>query len=91
MIVDLDFSCVPISRRDLLLFVKNRIFIKDLESPLILFYFIWKMKNKIRKKTLKKCDFIVLEKHIFEKLEPKSKDQVTYWEGTSKRQHLSKH
>ena len=30
------------------------------------------------------------EKHVFEKPESKFEDQVTYWEGTSMRYHLSK-
>ena len=28
---------------------------------------------------------LILEKHVFEKPESRSGDQVTYWEGTSKR------
>ena len=81
--MDRYFSCAsPLDRRNLFLFGEKFIFGKKLESPLILFYF--KIENKTRKKTLKN-DSKVLEKHVFEKPESRSGNQVTYREGTSKR------
>ena len=59
-----------------LAFIGENFVLKKSELPLILFYF--KRENKIRKKTLKNCDSIVLEKHIFEKPESRFEDQVTY-------------
>ena len=76
------FTCAPTCWRDSLFNDGKFVLVKS-KLPLILFYF--KRENRIRKKTLKKCDSIVLEKHIFEKPKSKFGDQVTYREGTSKR------
>ena len=59
------------------LFVKNWFLEKDLESPLILFFF--KGKKKKEKKTL--CDFL-FGKDMFTKIESGFEGQVTYWEDT---------
>ena len=64
------------------LFVKNN-FWKSRSRHL--FYFYFKGKIKQERKTLK-CDSIIFgKKHVFEKPESRSGDQVTYWEGTSRR------
>ena len=76
------FTCAPTCWRDSLFNDGKFVLVKS-KLPLILFYF--KRENKTRKKTLKKCDSIVLEKHIFKKPKSKFGDQVTYREGTSKR------
>ena len=49
-----------------------------------LFYFILKEKIKQERKP-ERNDSIVLEKRVFDKPESRLGDQVTYWEGTSKR------
>ena len=61
--------------------VKNMIFRKDLELPLIFVLFL--RENKIRKKTLSVTPY--LEKMVCEKTKVGSGGQVTYWEGTIKR------
>ena len=66
----------------MLIFIGEKLVLEKLESPLILFYF--KKENKIRKKTLKKW-LHSFEKTSLEKPDSWSEDQVTYWEGTSKR------
>ena len=67
------------------LMVKKIVLVKS-DFPLFLISFKRKNKKKKKKKIpKKKCDSIVLEKNIFEKPESKSRDQVNYWEGTSKR------
>ena len=43
------------------------------------------MENKTRKKNPKMWLHNFWKKHVFEKPESKSGDQVTYWEGTFKR------
>ena len=73
--------CVP-TQSTRFVFIGEKLVLEKLASPFILFYF--KRENKIRKKTLK-SDSIFLEKCVFEKYESRSGDQVTYWEGTSKR------
>ena len=62
------------------IFIDEKLVSKKLDSPLILFYF--KRENKIRKKTLKKW-LHSLGKTSLEKLEFWSRDQITYWEGSS--------
>ena len=76
------FMCTPtwLAR---LAFIGENLVLEKAESPLILFYF--KMENKTRKKTLKKWLHSFWKKRIFEKPKSSSWDQVTYWEGTSKR------
>ena len=50
-----------------------------------LFYFYFKGKIKQERKTLK-CDSIIFGKNrVFEKPEFRFGNQVTYWEGTSRR------
>ena len=50
-----------------------------------LFYFYFKGKIKQERKTLKNDSIIFGKRHVFEKPESRSGDQVTYWEGTFKR------
>ena len=61
--------------------VKNMIFRKDLESPLIFVLFFLR-ENKIRKKTLSVTPY--LEKMVCEKPKSGFRGQVTYCESTIK-------
>ena len=70
------------------LFVRNWFLKKSWSRQLFYFYF-WR-ENKTRNKTLKKWLPYSWKKHVCEKPESKSGDQITYWEGTFKRQHPSK-
>ena len=73
----------PLNRRDSLFICEKIIFGKSWSRHL--FYFYFKGKIKQERKTLK-CDSIIFgKKHVFEKPESKSGDQVTYWEGTFKK------
>ena len=75
------FMCVLICWRESP-FNNEKLVLEKSESPLILFYF--KRKNKTKKKTLKKL-LHGFGKASLGKPESWSGDQVTYWEGTSKR------
>ena len=59
-----------------LVFLVKNYFLEKLDLLLILFYF--KRENKTRNKRLKKCDSIVLEKHVFKKPQSRFGDQITY-------------
>ena len=86
MVVDPHFSrASPLDRQDYLLFlkkIKKIVFGKSLSRHL--FYLFLKGKIKQERKP-QRSDSIVLKKHVFEKPESRSGDQVTYWEGTYKR------
>ena len=81
IVVDPHFSlCVPTqNNKTHFWFVKNYIFIKIWSCHLLLFLF--KRGNQVRKKNLKWL--LTFGKVVSKKLEFRSKNQVTYWEGTS--------
>ena len=77
------FTCVPTrSARLVFFFLKNN-FWKSRSRHLFYFYF-WR-ENKTRNKNPKMWLHSFWKKHVFEKPESMSGDQVTYWEGTFKR------
>ena len=62
----------------------EKLILEKSKSPLILFFL--KRKNKTRKKNLKKW-LHSFGKSCLWKPKSRSGDQVTYWKGTSRRQH----